>query len=538
MPDDERRVVLVPVDPEAYGLGLGLGCLLKYWKEVLIAVILMPIVVGVIVQIGEIGQRVEQAKYHRQTAETEPARSATAVVNTSLAAQALPRLSEAMQQGQSIQVNSQKYLQGGELVLIKTVDFAADGLRVYFDYQARNYLSPKVGSLVWEGSNCAQCRQNFYIVDPTLVTNVKSAQPSAIRYVQEGPVLTDAKGEAYYHYMGYWVFPYEVFPSEAAQMGPDTLTYFINFGEDPSYYNLQQVPVLDLASWQNWAVVQHLESYASAAQARELSEGANSYMHMHDIEHEMGDAGLMLSFDAILDQDTHGFYLVAPEEVFVEAGGQKFPATAWGGLFQGDERIGELGSGSWGGGSINPLGSIYFANAWSAVQQAGCFNLVYGASYRFENVCLDGQGSSQATIVTPTPTYMIVSRQTGECIDVPDGVRQDAELITWSCHGDANQRWSATTVADGVYTFVSQVSGLCMDVYYWGQEDGTRIWQAGCHGGENQQWLLLDAGNGYYQIQARHSGMCLTLDPVPGEDSRLAQRACQATDDQLWMLQP
>ena len=45
---DKRPIYVVPVNPEAYGLGILIGCLLQFWPVILGGLVLLGVIVGVI----------------------------------------------------------------------------------------------------------------------------------------------------------------------------------------------------------------------------------------------------------------------------------------------------------------------------------------------------------------------------------------------------------------------------------------------------------------------------------------------------------
>jgi hypothetical protein len=53
MPNREREVY-VAVDPEAYGVGLGLGVLLRFWRPILAAIVIMAVIGAIILKIENI----------------------------------------------------------------------------------------------------------------------------------------------------------------------------------------------------------------------------------------------------------------------------------------------------------------------------------------------------------------------------------------------------------------------------------------------------------------------------------------------------
>jgi hypothetical protein len=69
-----------------------------------------------------------------------------------------------------------------------------------------------------------------------------------------------------------------------------------------------------------------------------------------------------------------------------------------------------------------------------------------------------------------------------KCADVWGWARwSGAPIITWQCHGGANQRW----IMDDKMRMVAQNSGLCLDL----NVGKKAIEQSYCHDGPNQKWI-------------------------------------------------
>jgi glucosylceramidase len=72
-----------------------------------------------------------------------------------------------------------------------------------------------------------------------------------------------------------------------------------------------------------------------------------------------------------------------------------------------------------------------------------------------------------------------------KCLDVKGGGSADGtEIILWSCHGKANQRWEVVNGA------IKGIGGKCLDVKGGGSADGTSIILWPCHGKANQRWAI------------------------------------------------
>jgi hypothetical protein len=89
---------------------------------------------------------------------------------------------------------------------------------------------------------------------------------------------------------------------------------------------------------------------------------------------------------------------------------------------------------------------------------------------------------------------------------------------------------------DQAYLIASVASGLCLDVPEAALYDVELI-QWGCFGGVNQQWLLVDRGDGFVNIVGKQSEKCLDVPKASTEDNvRVIQYGCTGDDNQGWQL--
>ena len=58
---DKPPIYVVPVDPEAYGLGLFIGCLLKFWPVILVGIIIIGVISLINAGVAGIGNMVHQS---------------------------------------------------------------------------------------------------------------------------------------------------------------------------------------------------------------------------------------------------------------------------------------------------------------------------------------------------------------------------------------------------------------------------------------------------------------------------------------------
>jgi hypothetical protein len=115
---------------------------------------------------------------------------------------------------------------------------------------------------------------------------------------------------------------------------------------------------------------------------------------------------------------------------------------------------------------------------------------------------------------TTTYYYQIVSRQNDQCLAVWGGATQHAANVgVATCSGAAHEQWylqTAYTDSSGTYYYIRvRHTGMCLNVAYYGQENGSDVVQATCSNGTNEQWRLVPTDGGYYRLIARNSGKCL-----------------------------
>src|SRR5690349_5298939 len=65
--------------------------------------------------------------------------------------------------------------------------------------------------------------------------------------------------------------------------------------------------------------------------------------------------------------------------------------------------------------------------------------------------------------------------------------------------------------AGQAYSLVRDGSGKCMDVGGWGTSDGTNIIQWSCHGGANQRFRIDSLGGAVVRLVDSNSGKCVDV---------------------------
>jgi hypothetical protein len=124
------------------------------------------------------------------------------------------------------------------------------------------------------------------------------------------------------------------------------------------------------------------------------------------------------------------------------------------------------------------------------------------------------------------------------CLDVEHASPNDgANLHSWDCHGDLNQRWDLLPSGGG-YRIVSRRSFKCVDIAEASTGDGANAVQWGCHDDHNQLFSLQPRDGGY-QIVAAHSGKCLDVDYGSSQNgANILQWTCHGSGNQIWQIVP
>jgi mannan endo-1,4-beta-mannosidase len=139
--------------------------------------------------------------------------------------------------------------------------------------------------------------------------------------------------------------------------------------------------------------------------------------------------------------------------------------------------------------------------------------------------------SINAALPTNATWYSIRNADTGKCLDVR---REDnyysagARVQQYSCTGTPQQQWTPVPAGDGRYTFVSQRSGMCLDVRGGSTAPGAQIQQWYCYNNSPAQNWLPSEGSLVVQV----SGMCLDTNGSAG----VMQWYCGGNTAQKWAL--
>lgn len=146
--------------------------------------------------------------------------------------------------------------------------------------------------------------------------------------------------------------------------------------------------------------------------------------------------------------------------------------------------------------------------------------------------------TSSGTLALPAGSYIIKSRQSGKCLDVPQGrIDNGVFLQQWDCNSLPPQKFRLTPTDNGFMRIENIASGKAVDVYERGTNDGTPIQQWSYGGGENQQFRLVQREEGSYVIIGRASGRALDVtDKSNASGAKIQLWTDYNTPNQQWFF--
>lgn len=144
-----------------------------------------------------------------------------------------------------------------------------------------------------------------------------------------------------------------------------------------------------------------------------------------------------------------------------------------------------------------------------------------------------------SSIVIEKIQYRIVSRHSGMVMDVfGAGKENGANIIQWNSNGGDNQLWTVTMLEDSSFVIHSVLSGKVIDVEGRSSANGANIHIWDYVDQDNQQWWLTDLGDGYHSIISKHSNKSLDVEGRSANaGANILQWDYNAQDNQQWKFE-
>ena len=137
---------------------------------------------------------------------------------------------------------------------------------------------------------------------------------------------------------------------------------------------------------------------------------------------------------------------------------------------------------------------------------------------------------TEPTTLPPEPlTYSLKAAHSGKCIEVTGTKRNTgATLAQWSCHGAANQQFTASAAGEYL-SLQAEHSGKCMGIKGGSTADGERVIQTSCDTTDSSQLWTFQASGSYVNVINKNSGKHLEIRDS-STDNRAAVQQSSATD--------
>ncbi|MEU8663406.1 extracellular catalytic domain type 1 short-chain-length polyhydroxyalkanoate depolymerase [Actinoplanes philippinensis] len=165
---------------------------------------------------------------------------------------------------------------------------------------------------------------------------------------------------------------------------------------------------------------------------------------------------------------------------------------------------------------------VSIAGVGHDLPQAG--QLAYAISF----LGLDA-GTPGSSSPPPPAGVMIAGTGSGRCVDVVGAATTNAAATQiYDCHGNSNQRWTATSSKQ-----LTVYGNKCLDASGRGTANGTAVIIYDCSGQANQQWDVRSDGT----IVGVQSGLCLdTTGGGTANGTRIVLWSCSGAASQKWSL--
>ncbi len=143
-------------------------------------------------------------------------------------------------------------------------------------------------------------------------------------------------------------------------------------------------------------------------------------------------------------------------------------------------------------------------------------------------------------------TYILVNRNSGMVIEVPDGSTTDGTYLQQNTNSGASyQQWvvepvDSTIGEDFSYFSIKAVhSDQAMDLYNFTLDDGGSIDAWTFNEGHNQQWYLDYVKDGWFYIRSKYSAKCIDVaDSSTSTGAYIVQNDLTGGESQQWRFLP
>ncbi|MET8947072.1 RICIN domain-containing protein [Streptomyces sp. NPDC004542] len=159
-------------------------------------------------------------------------------------------------------------------------------------------------------------------------------------------------------------------------------------------------------------------------------------------------------------------------------------------------------------------------------------------------VRIGGRSAGPALVSTALPgdgtVYRLVARHSGKVADVASsGTADGTDVVQWTWHGGANQKWTFVPTGDGYYKIRSVSSGKLLEVAGLSRADAGNVATWADADAPQQHWAVTPTGDGHHLLVNRLSGLSLDVSGGSTDDGAgIDQWTYLAAPQQQWRIVP
>ncbi|MGW0826944.1 RICIN domain-containing protein [Streptomyces sp. NPDC002845] len=156
-----------------------------------------------------------------------------------------------------------------------------------------------------------------------------------------------------------------------------------------------------------------------------------------------------------------------------------------------------------------------------------------------------GGRTAKPALVSPTlpgdgTVYRLAARHSGKVADVAAaGTANGTDVLQWTWHGGANQKWTFVPTGDGYYKIRSVSSGKLLEVAGLSRANAGNVAIWADADAPQQHWAVTPTGDGHYLLINRFSGLSLNVSGGSTDDGAdIDQWTYNAAPEEQWRIVP
>ena len=169
-------------------------------------------------------------------------------------------------------------------------------------------------------------------------------------------------------------------------------------------------------------------------------------------------------------------------------------------------------------------------------------NAATGGYANIGGVRIGGRAAKPSLVSTTFPgdstVYRLVARHSGKVADVASaGTADGTDVLQWTWHGGANQKWTFVPTGDGYFKIRGVGSGKLLEVAGLSRSDGGNVGIWADANAPQQHWAVTPTGDGYHLLVNRFSGLALNVSDGSRDDGAdVDQWTYNAAPQEQWQI--